>query len=85
MINPRIVGFSENQCLAWEGCISNDDDMCLMERPVQVKAKFNDILGKEYELLLTGLMSRIFQHEIDHLNGIIMWDDEPVPEISAEE
>ena len=31
--------------------------------------------GKEYELLLTGLMSRIFQHEIDHLHGLVMWDD----------
>ena len=31
--------------------------------------------GKEYVLLLTGLMSRIFQHEIDHLHGLVMWDD----------
>lgn len=31
--------------------------------------------GKEFEVMLTGLMSRIFQHEIDHLNGLVMWDD----------
>ena len=31
--------------------------------------------GKEYTMNLTGLMSRIFQHEIDHLNGLLMWDD----------
>ena len=30
-------------------------------------------------MLLTGLMSRIFQHEIDHLNGLVMWDD-TIPE-----
>ena len=34
MINPRITAFSPNQCLAWEGCVSNDDEMCLVKRPV---------------------------------------------------
>ena len=40
VINPRITAYSENLCLAWEGCVSNDDEMCLVERPVQVKAAF---------------------------------------------
>jgi len=39
-INPHIVAHSENLCLAWEGCISNDDEMVLLERPAQVKARF---------------------------------------------
>ena len=80
ILNPRITAFSDKQCLAWEGCISNDDDMCLVERPVQVKAAFQDLKGKEYEMMFTGLMARIFQHEIDHLHGILMWDDAGVPE-----
>ena len=60
IINPRISAYSPNLCLAWEGCISNDDEMCLVERPVQVKAMFQDIKGAEFDMLLTGLMSRIF-------------------------
>ena len=40
VINPRISAYSPNKCLAWEGCVSNDDEMCLVERPVQVKAAF---------------------------------------------
>ena len=69
------MAHSENLCLAWEGCISNDDEMVLIERPTQVKAHFKDLQGQEYQMLLNGLMSRIFQHEIDHLNGLVMWDD----------
>lgn len=49
--------------------------MCLVERPIQVKAAFQDLKGEKYEMMFTGLMSRIFQHEIDHLHGILMWDD----------
>lgn len=75
-INPRITAFSDNQCLSWEGCVSNDEEMVLIERPTQVRGKFHDIEGQEYEMLLSGLMSRIFQHEVDHLNGLVMWDDQ---------
>jgi peptide deformylase len=32
-VNPKIVEFSEEQALAWEGCISNDEQLCLVERP----------------------------------------------------
>ena len=65
--------------MAWEGCVSNDEEMVLIERPIQVEATFDDTKGKEYKMNITGLMSRIFQHEIDHLNGLVMWDD-TVPE-----
>ena len=75
ILNPRITAYSENMCLAWEGCVSNDDEMVLIERPIQVQATFDDTKGKEYTMNMTGLMSRIFQHEIDHLNGLVMWDD----------
>ena len=74
-INPRVIAYSENLCLSWEGCISSDEDLILMERPVQVKAAWQDIKGEPFELTMTGLMSRIFQHELDHLNGLVMWDD----------
>lgn len=75
-INPQVIAYSDNQCLSWEGCVSNDEEMVLIERPIQIKGKFSDIEGKEYEMLLSGLMSRIFQHEVDHLNGLVMWDDQ---------
>lgn len=36
-LNPKVLEFSEEKALAWEGCISNDDQMCLVERPLQVR------------------------------------------------
>jgi len=74
MINPEITDVSEEVCLAWEGCISDTKELCLVERPQQVKVRFNDIRGKEYDLICMGLMARVFLHEIDHLQGRNMWD-----------
>ena len=39
-INPEIMQFSEEKNLLWEGCISNDEELCLVERPQQVAVKF---------------------------------------------
>ena len=51
-INPRIIGHCDRLCLAWEGCISDDAEMCLVERPASVKAKFQDTKGEEFEVML---------------------------------
>jgi peptide deformylase len=80
-INPKILEYSEEQCLAWEGCISNDDELCLVERPLQVRVSFNNLKGEEFDMLCTGLMGRIFQHELDHLNGELMWEDVKVSNV----
>ena len=69
-LNPRIVAYSEETCLAWEGCISNDEELCLVERPQQIKVTFNTLNQKTdapTDLMCHGLLARIFQHEIDHL------------------
>jgi peptide deformylase len=41
----------------------------MVERPKRVKVKFYNIKGAECDLVCDGLISRIFQHEIDHLEG----------------
>ena len=72
IINPEIVDRSTETCEAWEGCISNNEDIALVVRPKRVKVKFNTVAGKEIDLVCDGLISRIFQHEIDHLDGKTM-------------
>ena len=47
-----------------------------MERPTQLKVRFHTIQGKEIDLFCQGLVARIFQHEVDHLNGQVMWEQE---------
>jgi peptide deformylase len=73
-INPQILEASEETCQAWEGCISNTDDLCLVERPAQLKVRFHTIQGKEIDLFCQGLVARIFLHEVDHLRGQVMWE-----------
>ena len=72
VINPQVLESSEETCDAWEGCVSNTDDIALVRRPKKVKVRFHNIQGKECDLLCDGLLSRIFQHEIDHLDGKTM-------------
>ena len=67
---------SEETCTAWEGCISNNDELCLVERPIQLKVRFHTIEGKEIDLFCEGIVARVFMHEIDHLEGKLMWEEE---------
>jgi len=43
-----------------------------VERPRKVKVRYQTVQGKLVDILCDGLMSRIFQHEIDHLDGLAM-------------
>jgi peptide deformylase len=74
VINPEIIEASEEKCLAWEACVSENDRIALVERPKMVKVRFQSVKGVEHDLLCHGLLSRIFQHEIDHFEGKIMED-----------
>jgi peptide deformylase len=74
VLNPEIIEASKETCLAWEGCISNDEHIALVERPKTIKVRFQTYNGKETDQVCKGLMSRIFQHEIDHFDGVLMED-----------
>jgi len=74
MINPEITYFSDLDNLKWEGCISDKNNMLLIQRPEIVKIKYIDENFEKKEKLLSEIHSRIVQHEIDHLNGIDLYD-----------
>lgn len=68
-INPEIV-FSFNDETEWyEGCYSTDRVCGIVSRPTTVRIKALNREGKEIEQEYSGYVARIFQHEIDHLNG----------------
>ena len=86
IINPEIIAASEEKCIAWEGCISQADQLMLVERPKHIKVRFQTVKGIKdrtseseapipTDLYLRGLMARIFQHEVDHLDGRVMWEE----------
>lgn len=87
-INPKIVSHSiEKSYLAsGEGCLSVDRSIPgFVPRYARITIKALDIEGNEYKLRLKGLPAIAFQHELDHLNGVMFFDhinaDNPFAEI----
>ena len=76
MINPTIIWFSEERVSMEEGCLSIRGHYVDILRPYMVGVKFMDINGKYRKWKLKGLEARVVQHEIDHLDGVLMTDYE---------
>ena len=72
LINPELTYKSKEICEEWEGCLSIPDLECLVPRYSEVKVKYQDLSGKVQEKLMKKTLSRVVQHEIDHLNGKFM-------------
>ena len=72
--NPEIVKHSKEKILSEEGCLSVPDKICLVERYKNITLKARKINGKEIKLKAYGFLGVIFQHEIDHLNGVLITD-----------
>lgn len=70
-INPEIVEYSEDKGCFDEGCLSVPKIELEIERPTTLKLKYEDERGNRLKIAPKGLLARILQHEIDHLNGII--------------
>jgi peptide deformylase len=77
LFNPKIVSHSVERAYltAGEGCLSVDEAIPgYVTRFARITVKGNDINGKEIKLRLRGMPAIVFQHEIDHLNGIMFYD-----------
>lgn len=73
IINPQIVE-SDGEWVYSEGCLSIPELYVDIMRPNRVLVRGLDIDGNEIEFEVNELMGRMFQHEIDHLNGVLMFD-----------
>ena len=69
-INPEITWMSDEQEEWYEGCFSTAQVTGIVERPKKIKLKAFTVDGEEVEEEHTGYVARIFQHEVDHLNGM---------------
>lgn len=75
VINPEIVPVDETPRVdGWEGCLSIPDIRGKVSRPETVRLRALDRHGRKYELVATGLPSRVIQHENDHLDGVLFFD-----------
>jgi peptide deformylase len=73
-INPEIVWSSPEKSTYEEGCLSIPEFYGEVERPAQVKVKYLDGEGEPREVEANGLLATVLQHEIDHLNGVLIID-----------
>ncbi|HEX9838162.1 MAG TPA: peptide deformylase [Anaerolineales bacterium] len=74
MINPEIVKSSAETLMGVEGCLSIPNLIGEVERHATVQVKGLNRHGKPAKVKAEGWLARIFQHEIDHLNGILFPD-----------
>lgn len=77
IFNPEYLGFSGNQVNLEEGCLSFPGLIASISRPESIKVKYQDVNGEEHISILGGMNSRIWQHEIDHLDGILYFNRVP--------
>ncbi|MCP6761191.1 MAG: peptide deformylase [Fischerella sp. CENA71] len=74
MINPRILAHSSDVVKDWEGCFSIPGIRGLVPRFRTVRVEYTDRNGSLLKQELTDSLARGFQHEYDHLNGIVFLD-----------
>jgi peptide deformylase len=74
IINPEIVKASEEKVMGVEGCLSIPGLVGEVERHEALQIKALNRRGKPLKIKAEGWLARIFQHEIDHLNGVVFTD-----------
>lgn len=74
ILNPEILHYSDEKTKDWEGCLSVPSMRGLVPRHEQIDVRYYDQQGHEHNKTLTGFIARIFQHELDHLNGLTFID-----------
>ena len=73
-INPEITKYEGEVVADYEGCLSIKNVYGLVPRHSKVRVKARDLNGEEIRLTAEGFLARVFQHEIDHTNGIVFID-----------
>ena len=74
IINP-VITVSEDKIMAEEGCLSIPEVFAEVKRSQRVEVKGYDLKGNELRYEAEGFLARAFQHEMDHLNGVLFWDN----------
>ncbi len=74
LVNPVLEWTSDELEVADEGCLSLPGVHVDVERPAQVRVRAQDPAGRHLQIEAEGLEARVIQHEIDHLNGVLILD-----------
>jgi len=73
-INPEIVEKAKKETVMEEGCLSLPKVIVKVFRPEEITIKYQDLKGNFFTNKYNGLMAKVLQHEIDHLNAKVIID-----------
>ncbi len=74
MLNPSFEALSQTKKKGWEGCLSIPGIRALVPRFEKIKITYLDRQGERQEWVVDDFVARIFQHEYDHLQGLVYLD-----------
>ena len=74
VINPTITVIDDTPSGFWEGCLSVPGLRGYVERPSKIKVEYTDIHGEKQVIEASGFAATVFQHELDHLDGVLYVD-----------
>jgi peptide deformylase len=77
LVNPTIEWLSDEAVIAEEGCLSLPRVAMDVERPLHARVGGLDVEGEPLRIEASGLEARVLQHEIDHLDGVLILDRAP--------
>ena len=72
LVNPELEWSSSEEEIAEEGCLSLPSVHVDVERPVHIRVQAQDELGEQLLVEASGLEARVIQHEMDHLDGVLI-------------
>jgi len=79
-VNPEITARSETRVVLDEGCLSLPDQIVPVARPDAVDLRWQDLDGAWHAQQFTGFEAACVQHEIDHLDGILITEKPACPD-----
>ncbi len=86
IINPKIIKKSKKKEKDWEGCLSISGIRALVPRYRKITVEYTTVKNEKKIERLEGFIARVFQHEFDHLNGLVFLDKiENTKDIISEE
>lgn len=74
IINPRILSYSKRTKTYFEGCLSIPGTWGEVKRHVSIEVSYQEVSGNKITKTLAGIPAWIFQHEVDHLEGLLFSD-----------
>jgi peptide deformylase len=74
IVNPELEWLSDDLAIAIEGCLSLPGVTVDVERPLHARVRGRDVHGEPVLVEASGLEARVLQHEIDHLDGVLILD-----------